>query len=265
MSTLSSAQRAAVDYGVQIRFISGLDDSTGGQPTPPQPRPKSRTTSRYGVAVRVQGIDGQPYVVLKDGEKGDSYGVQLRSHYPPGYSSLPRGKERVEPGSRGADAGGALRRAQSHGSLLDRGAEAGGEDYHMSRPPGDGKSGSYGSLDGGVGARGERGHAQRAGVTEGETDGSGGSARDTRSSHTPPQQTHELLSQRQATGVNRPISRSPQRTPVPYTSPPPATAPGHGAEPRSSPAETRVRRLLLVSTVITASHCESRSLICVSR
>ncbi|KAF4080397.1 hypothetical protein AMELA_G00170170 [Ameiurus melas] len=86
MSSLSADRKPPVDYGVQIRFIKDLDDvcggyaercrgvggagAAGGIGTPP--------SSKYGVAVRVQGISGQPYVVLKDGEKGDSYGVQLK-------------------------------------------------------------------------------------------------------------------------------------------------------------------------------------------
>ncbi|GLD74466.1 cingulin isoform X1 [Lates japonicus] len=152
MSAPSSGRKTPVDYGVQIRFINDLCDT--GQPGS---QPKTKTQSKYGVAVRVQGIDGQPYVVLKDGEKGDSYGVQLKTHYPSGYSSLPRRRERAEPGTQGADVGGgsgggqggALRRAQSHGSLLDRDGEggAGNEDFQLSRPPGDGKSGSYGNLE----------------------------------------------------------------------------------------------------------------------
>ncbi|KAJ3608800.1 hypothetical protein NHX12_023330 [Muraenolepis orangiensis] len=77
MSTLSTDKKPLVDYGVQIRFIKDLHDTGGGYPekstsaTPP--------SSKYGVAVHVQGISGQPYLVLKDGEKGDSYGVQLKA------------------------------------------------------------------------------------------------------------------------------------------------------------------------------------------
>ena len=93
MSTPSSDQ-TPVDYGVQIRFIKDLHDSGGGGV--PARQPRAKPPSRYGVAVRVQGIAGQPYVVLKDGgEKGDSYGVQLRTHCPPGYSSLPRRREEL--------------------------------------------------------------------------------------------------------------------------------------------------------------------------
>ncbi|XP_062385201.1 cingulin isoform X2 [Sardina pilchardus] len=121
MSSLSADRKPPLDYGVQIRFIKDLDDTGGGYGergranggranggrangagagtggggagaavTPP--------SSRYGVAVRVQGISGQPYVVLKDGEKGDSYGVQLKSH--------PQALSPVPPGSGGGGGGG---------------------------------------------------------------------------------------------------------------------------------------------------------------
>ncbi|XP_055020237.1 cingulin isoform X3 [Boleophthalmus pectinirostris] len=160
MSTSSSDRKTPVDYGVQIRFINDLHDGGGGLPrlspaaVGQPPRPKSQSPSKYGVAVRVQGIAGQPYVVLKDGQKGDSYGVQLRTNYPPGYGSLPRRKDKSDPRTRGEDVdgqGGALRRAQSHGSLLDRDGDA--EDFHQSRLPAEGKSGSYGNLDGGNAVR----------------------------------------------------------------------------------------------------------------
>ncbi|XP_016378580.1 cingulin-like [Sinocyclocheilus rhinocerous] len=93
MSSLSADRKPPLDYGVQIRFIKDLDDRgfpdrsrlaggvggvSNGTPSP----------SKYGVAVRVQGISGQPYVVLKDGEKGDSYGVQLKTQ-PQIQSSTP--------------------------------------------------------------------------------------------------------------------------------------------------------------------------------
>ncbi|KAM8870054.1 cingulin isoform 3-T5 [Spinachia spinachia] len=265
MSVPSSGRRTPVDYGVQIRFINDLHDSGGGQPRP-QPRTKPPTASKYGVAVRVQGIAGQPYVVLKDGKKGDSYGVQLRTQYPTGYSSLPRNRERAEPGTQWADVegggggggggagqGGALRRAQSHGSLLDRDGEAGAgsEGFQLSRPPGDGKSGSYGNLDGGLGARGDGEQVRRAGSREGGVErntwdgsnktGLNGSVRSTQSYPDPPQQTN--LRQ---TPVNRLINRfdgshtggqqggltaeqqdprasSPHPTSNPYTSPPAST------------------------------------------
>lgn len=89
MSAPVSGKKTPVDYGVQIRFINDLQDTGGGVSGQPRKEGPKKQPSRYGVAVRVQGIGGQPYVVLKDGEKGDSYGVQLRTQ-PPAYSSLPR-------------------------------------------------------------------------------------------------------------------------------------------------------------------------------
>ncbi|XP_036394712.1 cingulin [Megalops cyprinoides] len=165
MSTPSSERQTPLDYGVQIRFIKDLHDTGGGIPVGARGAGKgtsSSHSSKYGVAVRVQGIAGQPYVVLKEGEKGDSYGVQLKSEprstsSPQAYNSLPRRREE----GRGPDSYTAtgehssLRRAQSQGSLLERET---GEDYggHLRRPPGDGRSGSYGNLDGGIGIGGER-------------------------------------------------------------------------------------------------------------
>ncbi|XP_028832022.1 cingulin isoform X2 [Denticeps clupeoides] len=146
--SVPSGRKTPVDYGVQIRFINDLRDSVGG----PRRESSSKAAggSRYGVAVRVQGIAGHPYVVLKEGEKGDSYGVQLKTH---SYSSLPRRHEDAGSLSHpSVGEGGALRRAQSHGSLLERELDS-GEEYisQYRRPPGDGRSGSYGNLDSGVG------------------------------------------------------------------------------------------------------------------
>ncbi|XP_024428673.1 cingulin [Desmodus rotundus] len=73
--------RGPVDHGVQIRFITEPVGTTemgtlrhGGR------RPaKDARANTYGVAVRVQGIAGQPFVVLNSGEKGgDSFGVQIK-------------------------------------------------------------------------------------------------------------------------------------------------------------------------------------------
>uniref|UniRef100_A0A3B5MRP9 Cingulin n=1 Tax=Xiphophorus couchianus TaxID=32473 RepID=A0A3B5MRP9_9TELE len=130
MTTRSFGRRHPADYDAQVR-VNNLGDS--GEELP-KLRPKPQSTSKYGVAVRVQGIAGQPYVVLKDGQRGDSYGVQLRTDYSSSYGSLPR-------------------RVQSHGSLLDKDGGGSSEDFQLSRPPGDGKSGSYGNLDGGIGVR----------------------------------------------------------------------------------------------------------------
>ncbi|KAM3613757.1 uncharacterized protein V6R79_004727 [Siganus canaliculatus] len=258
MTAPSSGRKTPVDYGVQIRFINDRGDAGGGQSGRPQIKTKPQSTSKYGVAVRVQGIDGQPYLVLKDGQKGDSYGVQLRTNYSSGYSSLPRSKERPEPGPHGAGIGGgeggqggALRRAQSHGSLLDRDGERGGsEDFQLSRPPGDGKSGSYGNLDGGLGVReqvhryGDKAGDMGRNSWEGSSkSGLNGSVRSSQSYTDLSEQTDEHRSgQRHApvsTGVNRfgsrdpggqqrgrppahldPQGTSPLPIPKPYTSPP---------------------------------------------
>lgn len=88
MSAPVSGRKTPVDHGVQIRFINDLHDTGGGGGGGGVRRETSgKSASRYGVEVRVQGIAGQPYVVLKNGQKGDSYGVQLRT---PSYNSLTR-------------------------------------------------------------------------------------------------------------------------------------------------------------------------------
>ncbi|NXS75525.1 CING protein, partial [Pandion haliaetus] len=72
-SAAMAEKQSPVDYGVQIRFINDLQE--------PRRPPKTRgKPGSYGVAVRVQGIAGQPFVVLNSGEKGgDSFGVQIKS------------------------------------------------------------------------------------------------------------------------------------------------------------------------------------------
>lgn len=90
-----------VDYGVQIRFIDDIKDPAKSQKT----RSRTPKANSYGVAVRVQGIDGQPFVVLNSGEKRESsYGVQIRtentyretvSNNPPVSSFPPDSYERV--------------------------------------------------------------------------------------------------------------------------------------------------------------------------
>ncbi|XP_065516450.1 cingulin [Lathamus discolor] len=72
-SAAMAEKQSPVDYGVQIRFINDLQE--------PRRPPKARAKpGSYGVAVRVQGIAGQPFVVLNSGEKGsDSFGVQIKS------------------------------------------------------------------------------------------------------------------------------------------------------------------------------------------
>ncbi|XP_049586753.1 cingulin [Syngnathus scovelli] len=210
MNTSSSGRRTPVDHSVQIRFINDLRDSRG-QPGS-QPKPKSQNSSKYGVAVRVQGIAGQPYVVLKDGKKGDSYGVQLRTQDNSGYSSLPRRKERGELAVQGVDDGGALRRAQSHGSLLERDGEggAGHQEFQLSRPPGDGKSGSYGNLDSGLGVRGEREAAHH--TWEGSrVNGSVGSQSERRNFSSPPRQAPTANRFDHGRGGRQQMASSPSR------------------------------------------------------
>ncbi|XP_024863562.1 cingulin isoform X1 [Kryptolebias marmoratus] len=254
MSTQSSGQKNPLDYGVQIRFISDLDDRGGGQPLA-QPKVKPQTSSKYGVAVRVQGIAGQPYVVLKNGQKGDSYGVQLKTDYTSGFSSLPRRREKAEPGTEVADGSGAqegvLRRAQSHGSLLDRDGGGSNEDFQLPRPPGDGKSGSYGNLDGGAGVRRDRedtwGGSGRERSAESKMWGGSyqaglnrslGSLRDNQTYADAPPQADELRSNQRPTSVNRLINRfdgatpgGPQRGLSPTPQHPRATSPHIAPKP----------------------------------
>ncbi|XP_069870138.1 cingulin-like [Dipodomys merriami] len=73
--------RGPVDHGVQIRFITEPEGATEKSTLRRGARrpAKDARASSYGVAVRVQGIAGQPFVVLNSGEKGgDSFGVQIK-------------------------------------------------------------------------------------------------------------------------------------------------------------------------------------------
>ncbi|KAM6037689.1 cingulin isoform 2-T3 [Theristicus caerulescens] len=85
VSAAMAEKQNPVDYGVQIRFINDLQE--------PRRPPKARgKPSSYGVAVRVQGIAGQPFVVLNSGEKGgDSFGVQIKSEG--SYPNAPTGPQ----------------------------------------------------------------------------------------------------------------------------------------------------------------------------
>lgn len=150
MSTLSTNRKPPVDYGVQIRFIKDLHDTGGGFQEKSRSNPSATPPSnKYGVAVRVQGISGQPYVVLKDGEKGDSYGVQLNtpssSSGPPSpCNSLPRinkGAEEIpNPYSSGV---GTSRSPVS--AAEDEDGEIFGSP--LKRPPGDGQAGTQGEVE----------------------------------------------------------------------------------------------------------------------
>lgn len=157
MSALSTDKKPLVDYGVQIRFIKDLHDTGGGYPDKSKGNNSATPPSnKYGVAVRVQGISGQPYVVLKDGEKGDSYGVQLNtptpSSGPPSpYNSLPKSKEPEEftnPYSA------AVNTARSPVSPAE---DEDGEIFGspLKRPPGDGQAGTQGEEEGRTGRGGQ--------------------------------------------------------------------------------------------------------------
>ncbi|CAI9612401.1 unnamed protein product [Staurois parvus] len=66
-------QHMPVGQGVQIRFIDDLKENH-------KPRRGRSKQESYGVAIRVQGIDGQPFVVLNSGDKAkSSYGVQIKT------------------------------------------------------------------------------------------------------------------------------------------------------------------------------------------
>ncbi|XP_029976583.1 cingulin isoform X2 [Salarias fasciatus] len=164
MSSLSADRKPLVDYGVQIRFIKDLDDTGGSYPE--KSRVNSSATppsSKYGVAVRVQGISGHPYVVLKDGEKGDSYGVQLNTPTPTSgppspFNTLPKlnnePAEFINPYSPAANP------ARSTASPAeDEDGEIFGSPHK--RPPGDGQAGTQGEEEGGAGRdkQGERSKA----------------------------------------------------------------------------------------------------------
>ncbi|KAM4630399.1 cingulin isoform 1-T2 [Polymixia lowei] len=161
MSTLSTDKKPLVDYGVQIRFIKDLHDTGGGYPE--KTRGGSSATppsNKYGVAVRVQGISGHPYVVLKDGEKGDSYGVQLKSQtQSPApssvasspYNSLTKVQETPEftnPYARGG---------HMVSSPVSQPEDEDGEIFGspLKRPPGDGQAGSQGEREGAAGREGQ--------------------------------------------------------------------------------------------------------------
>ncbi|XP_051848602.1 cingulin isoform X2 [Antechinus flavipes] len=141
-ATAVAEPRAPVDHGVQIRFITESADNPQAatfRRGARRPAKDSRASS-YGVAVRVQGIAGQPFVVLNSGEKGgDSFGVQIKGNGSRGApdslssdSELPEnpyGSPRRFFGSYsqgstsdeepGAEQKNKLQRSRSHASLLD--------------------------------------------------------------------------------------------------------------------------------------------------
>ncbi|XP_078283174.1 cingulin-like protein 1 isoform X2 [Rhinoraja longicauda] len=63
------------DYGIQIRFIQ---DSQEEATRAPKYHTGPNKSGSYGVSIRVQGIDGQPYVVLNSNQEG-----QMQMYEPP--------------------------------------------------------------------------------------------------------------------------------------------------------------------------------------
>ncbi|XP_042295320.1 cingulin isoform X2 [Sceloporus undulatus] len=99
MNGTMAEKHSPMDYGVQIRFINDLKEPSKSQKI----RSKVSKPGSYGVAVRVQGIDGQPFVVLNSGEKGgDSFGVQIKGESKYGLPSRSQQMEDTFPGSPGA-------------------------------------------------------------------------------------------------------------------------------------------------------------------
>ncbi|KAL4624827.1 cingulin-like isoform X2 [Arapaima gigas] len=146
MSLLPGDRKPPIDCGVQIRFIKDLHETGGALQGTKSKSGISSPSSKYGVAVRVQGVSGQPYVVLKEGEKGDSYGVQLKAQSLT-YRSKPLEKGEEQPPNPYllSEGGQFLRRGRSHDSLLENkvGETPGGQ---FSRPQRDERSLSSGNL-----------------------------------------------------------------------------------------------------------------------
>ncbi|KAM4550486.1 cingulin isoform 1-T8 [Fundulus diaphanus] len=153
MGTPSADRKAQLDYGVQIRFIKDLHDTGGLQPEKSRGNNAPPPSNKYGVAVRVQGISGQPYVVLKDGEKGDSYGVQLSNPNPTSgptspYNTIPKLKK--EPADFPNSFSPVVNPSRSPVSPAE---EEDGEIFGspLRRPPGDGQAGTQGEEEGRAG------------------------------------------------------------------------------------------------------------------
>ncbi|NXW98947.1 CING protein, partial [Larus smithsonianus] len=132
-SAAMAEKQSPVDYGVQIRFINDLQE--------PRRPPKARgKPGSYGVAVRVQGIAGQPFVVLNSGEKGgDSFGVQIKSEG--SYPNPPAGPQ--PPGSISSDSdlpenpyvGRQLRHGSSHSTSDEETGGVSVTSRHEPQPP----------------------------------------------------------------------------------------------------------------------------------
>ncbi|XP_072421111.1 cingulin-like protein 1 [Chiloscyllium punctatum] len=63
------------DYGIQIRFIQDAQEESSQEQ---KYRTAPNKSGSYGVSIRVQGIDGQPYVVLNSSQEGN-----LQMYEPP--------------------------------------------------------------------------------------------------------------------------------------------------------------------------------------
>ncbi|KAG7269167.1 hypothetical protein CRUP_005723, partial [Coryphaenoides rupestris] len=163
MSALSTDKKPLVDYGVQIRFIKDLHDTGGGYPEKSKATATATAPSnKYGVAVHVQGISGQPYLVLKDGEKGDSYGVQLKAQPLPQspspgpasrYNSL--GRDQTKPPTGFANSYSSPV-GNTRSSSVSPAEDEEGELFRspLKRPPGDGQAGGQvGDGERGAGAK----------------------------------------------------------------------------------------------------------------
>lgn len=154
MSALSADKKPLVDYGVQIRFIKDLHDTGGGYPDKSRANGTAAPPSnKYGVAVRVQGISGQPYVVLKDGEKGDSYGVQLNTPNPasgPPSPASSRSRVNKEPTEISNPYSSVVSTTHPPASPAD---DEDGDIFisPLKRPPGDGQAGAQGQEEGDAG------------------------------------------------------------------------------------------------------------------
>uniref|UniRef100_A0A3Q2QKF4 Cingulin b n=1 Tax=Fundulus heteroclitus TaxID=8078 RepID=A0A3Q2QKF4_FUNHE len=151
MGTPSADRKVQLDYGVQIRFIKDLHDTGGLQPEKSRGNNATPPSNKYGVAVRVQGISGQPYVVLKDGEKGDSYGVQLSnptSGPTSPYNTIPKRKK--EPADFPNSFSPVVNPSRSPVSPAE---EEDGKIFGspLRRPPGDGQAGTQGEEEGRAG------------------------------------------------------------------------------------------------------------------
>ncbi|KAM9264481.1 cingulin [Morus bassanus] len=132
-STAMAEKQNPVDYGVQIRFINDLQE--------PRRPPKARgKPGSYGVAVRVQGIAGQPFVVLNSGEKGsDSFGVQIKSEG--SYPNPPAGPQPSGSISSDSDlpenpyAGRQRRHGSSHSTSDEEASGVSATSRHEPKPP----------------------------------------------------------------------------------------------------------------------------------